>query len=132
MGVGSRAFPVCAALLLTLAVPSTGRAADAAAPQPVGVKAPQKYTIGFCRASTCSSRLSRIRAGPPSPSPVRATSTTRGSAADVSVRAGFEFQRWLGSRNLQLLVEYFRGHSPNGQFYTDYIDYLGLGMHFNF
>ena len=52
--------------------------------------------------------------------------------ADMSLRAGLEFQRWLGSRNLQLLIEYFRGHSPNGQFYTDNIDYLGLGMHFNF
>jgi hypothetical protein len=51
---------------------------------------------------------------------------------DTSLRAGIEFQRWLGSRNLQILVEYFRGHSPNGQFYTEYIDYLGLGMHFNF
>jgi len=53
-------------------------------------------------------------------------------AADVSLRAGLEFQRWLGTRNLQLLVEYFQGHSPNGQFYTDRIDYLGLGLHFNF
>lgn len=52
--------------------------------------------------------------------------------ADLSARAGIEFQRWLGSRNLQILVEYFRGHSPNGQFYTDNIDYLGVGMHFNF
>jgi len=52
--------------------------------------------------------------------------------ADVSLRAGIEFQRWLGSRNLQILVEYFRGHSPNGQFYTENIEYLGLGMHFNF
>jgi hypothetical protein len=53
-------------------------------------------------------------------------------AADVSVRAGVEFQRWLGSRNLQILLEYFRGHSPNGQFYTDTIDYFGVGLHFNF
>lgn len=52
--------------------------------------------------------------------------------ADISLRAGIEFQRWLGSRNLQLLIEYFRGHSPNGQFYTEDIDHLGLGMHFNF
>jgi hypothetical protein len=53
-------------------------------------------------------------------------------AADVSLRAGLEFQRWLGTRNLQILLEYFRGYSPNGQFYTDRIDYLGLGLHFNF
>jgi len=30
------------------------------------------------------------------------------------------------------LLEYFRGHSPNGQFYREKIDYLGLGMHFHF
>jgi hypothetical protein len=53
-------------------------------------------------------------------------------AADASLRAGLEFQRWLGTRNLQLLVEYFHGHSPNGQFYTDRIHSLGLGLHFNF
>ena len=53
-------------------------------------------------------------------------------APDVSLRAGMEFQRWLGTRNLQILLEYFTGHSPNGQFYTDKINYLGLGLHFNF
>ena len=53
-------------------------------------------------------------------------------AADVSLRAGIELQRWLGTRNLQLLLEYFTGHSPNGQFYTEKIEYLGLGLHFNF
>jgi hypothetical protein len=53
-------------------------------------------------------------------------------AADVSVRAGLEFQRWLGSRKLQVLAEYFQGHSPNGQFYKGTIEYYGLGLHFNF
>ena len=53
-------------------------------------------------------------------------------AADVSVRAGLEFQRWLGSRKLQVLAEYFQGHSPNGQFYKDTIEYYGFGLHFNF
>lgn len=52
--------------------------------------------------------------------------------ADVSLRAGVEFQGLLAGRNLQLLVEYFRGHSPNGQFYKEKIDYIGLGLHFNF
>ena len=51
---------------------------------------------------------------------------------DFSLRAGIEFEGWLASRNLQILLEYFRGHSPNGQFYRDKIDYLGLGLHFNF
>jgi hypothetical protein len=38
---------------------------------------------------------------------------------DVSVRAGIQFEsvRVL-ERNLQLLVEYFNGNSPDGQFYT--------------
>jgi hypothetical protein len=30
------------------------------------------------------------------------------------------------------MLEYFRGHSPNGQFYREKIDYIGLGAHFNF
>ncbi len=51
---------------------------------------------------------------------------------DFSLRAGIEFESWLGSRNLQIMLEYFRGHSPNGQFYQGKIDYLGVGAHFNF
>ena len=51
---------------------------------------------------------------------------------DLSLRVGIEFEGWLATRNLQILLEYFRGHSPNGQFYRDRIDYLGLGAHFNF
>jgi uncharacterized protein DUF1207 len=51
---------------------------------------------------------------------------------DISARAGIQFEGVLVSRNLQLLLEYFRGHSPNGQFYKQKLDYLGLGMHFHF
>ena len=51
---------------------------------------------------------------------------------DISARAGIQFEGVLVSRNMQLLLEYFRGHSPNGQFYKQKIDYLGLGMHFHF
>ena len=53
--------------------------------------------------------------------------------ADLSVRAGIQFEsvRVLG-RNLQLLVHYFNGHSPDGQFYKQKIEYIGLGVHFNF
>jgi len=52
---------------------------------------------------------------------------------DVSVRGGIQFEsvRVL-ARNLQLLVEYFHGNSPDGQFYRRRIDYLGLGAHFHF
>jgi Protein of unknown function (DUF1207) len=52
--------------------------------------------------------------------------------ADVSVRAGVELEGVLPGRHIQLLLEYFRGHSPNGQFYRDKVDYLGLGVHFHF
>ena len=26
-------------------------------------------------------------------------------------------------------LEYFNGHSPNGQFYRDKVDYFGIGAH---
>jgi hypothetical protein len=52
--------------------------------------------------------------------------------ADFSLRAGIQLDGVLVTRNLQLLLEYFRGHSPNGQFYRQKIDYLGLGVHFHF
>lgn len=51
-------------------------------------------------------------------------------AVDVSARAGLEFEgvQVLG-RKLQLMVEYFNGHSPNGQFYRERVSYIGLGAH---
>ena len=50
---------------------------------------------------------------------------------DVSARAGFQFENpnFL-NRRLQILVEYYKGRSPNGQFYIRDIEYLGLGLHF--
>jgi hypothetical protein len=52
---------------------------------------------------------------------------------DVSARAGFEFENLgLGGRKLQLLLEYFNGYSPSGQFYGDKIEYVGLGAHYLF
>ncbi len=53
-------------------------------------------------------------------------------SADISLRAGVEFAGGLPTRKLQLLLEYFTGHSPNGQFYERRIDYLGAGVHFHF
>lgn len=52
---------------------------------------------------------------------------------DVSARAGIQFEalRVLG-RNLQVLLHYFNGYSPNGQFYKQKIEYVGLGVHFHF
>lgn len=53
--------------------------------------------------------------------------------ADFSLRAGLQFNevRVLG-RSFQLLVHYFNGNSPNGQFYKQRIKYIGLGGHFHF
>jgi Protein of unknown function (DUF1207) len=53
-------------------------------------------------------------------------------ATDISVRAGVEFSGVLAPRTLQVLIEYFTGHSPNGQFYRNTVDYVGLGLHFHF
>jgi len=50
---------------------------------------------------------------------------------DLSLRAGVQFEKLpLFDRKIQLLVEYFNGYSPNGQFYRDKVEYIGLGVHF--
>jgi uncharacterized protein DUF1207 len=51
---------------------------------------------------------------------------------DASVRAGIQIDGLLLTRNLQILLEYFNGRSPNGQFYKDKIEYFGFGTHFHF
>jgi hypothetical protein len=52
---------------------------------------------------------------------------------DVSARAGIQLENVrVLERSLQLLVEYFHGNSPDGQFYKRRVDYLGLGAHFHF
>jgi Protein of unknown function (DUF1207) len=53
-------------------------------------------------------------------------------STDVSVRAGIQIEGVLLTRKFQLLFEYFNGHSPNGQFYVDRVEYFGLGAHFHF
>jgi hypothetical protein len=52
---------------------------------------------------------------------------------DLSLRVGLEFEnvRVLG-RNLQLLFEYFNGHSFDGQFYKQRVEFVGVGAQFNF
>jgi hypothetical protein len=52
---------------------------------------------------------------------------------DASLRAGVEIEskQMLWNR-LHLLLEYFNGYSPHGQFYERSIEYVGLGMHFYF
>lgn len=52
---------------------------------------------------------------------------------DFSFRGGVQFENpTLQSRRIQLLVEYYNGSSPNGQFYGREIEYLGLGAHVQF
>ena len=53
--------------------------------------------------------------------------------ADLSLRAGVQFENVsVLNRNLQILVEYFKGRSFDGQFFTQPVEYLGIGAHFNF
>jgi len=48
-----------------------------------------------------------------------------------SFQAGFEFKS--GSpRRARLMLEHFRGHSPNGQFYREPLRYTGIGLYFGF
>ena len=51
----------------------------------------------------------------------------------ISLRGGLELESLavLG-RKVQLLIEYFNGHSVDGQFYTREVEYLGLGVRFKF
>jgi hypothetical protein len=43
---------------------------------------------------------------------------------------GLQFENArIGDRKVQLLVEYFNGPSPNGQFFTQRTDWIGLGVH---
>jgi hypothetical protein len=52
---------------------------------------------------------------------------------DLSVRAGLQFEsEKLRERHLQLMFEYYDGHSPNGQFFERSITYWGVGLHFYF
>ncbi|HXV79134.1 MAG TPA: DUF1207 domain-containing protein [Candidatus Binatia bacterium] len=54
-------------------------------------------------------------------------------SAQISVRSGLQFERPTNfMRKIQLLLEYYNGHSPNGQFYDRKIEYIGLGAHLHF
>ncbi|MCC7409154.1 MAG: DUF1207 domain-containing protein [Phycisphaeraceae bacterium] len=50
----------------------------------------------------------------------------------VSVRTGLQIESPRSSRKVLLLLEYYHGHSPNGQFYPAIVEYLGFGVHFYF
>lgn len=52
---------------------------------------------------------------------------------DTNVRAGLEFGRPNpGQRRLRLLVEWYNGYDPHGQFYKNRIMYYGLGVSLGF
>ena len=58
---------------------------------------------------------------------------TRFVRAHSSREGWAHVENWqLGPRKLQLLVEYFKGYAPNGQFYTRKIETIGLGAHLRF
>jgi hypothetical protein len=51
-------------------------------------------------------------------------------AMSRSLMAGLQFENArIGDRKVQLLAEYFKGPSPNGQFFTQRTDWIGLGLH---
>jgi hypothetical protein len=52
---------------------------------------------------------------------------------DLSVRAGVQIEgaEMRGNR-LMLLLEYYTGRDPNGQFYTDSVQWYGVGLHWFF
>lgn len=54
-------------------------------------------------------------------------------STDFSIRGGVRLKNPLSvSRRLAVLGEYFKGHSPNGQFYQRKVEYLGLGIYYYF
>lgn len=53
--------------------------------------------------------------------------------SDYSLRAGFQLENAaFEGRRLLLLAEYYKGRSPNGQFFERRIEYWGVGVHFFF
>ena len=54
-------------------------------------------------------------------------------STEISVRSGLQFERPQNfMRKIQLLIEYYKGHSPNGQFFDRKIEYVGPGLHLHF
>jgi hypothetical protein len=55
------------------------------------------------------------------------------SHIDISARVGVEFEKPDKSkRRVLLLLEYYRGRSPDGQFYDEKIETFGIGLHLHF
>ena len=54
-------------------------------------------------------------------------------STEVSVRGGLQFERAQRfGRKISLLVEYYKGHSPHGQFFNRKVEYFGPGLHLDF
>jgi len=54
-------------------------------------------------------------------------------AIDTSVKAGLEFGHPNpGQRRLRLMAEWYKGYDPHGQFYSNKVDYYGLGVSLGF
>jgi hypothetical protein len=54
-------------------------------------------------------------------------------STETSVRGGLQFERPRSfMRKISLLLEYYKGHSPNGQFFSEKIEYFGPGLHLDF
>lgn len=54
-------------------------------------------------------------------------------AFTYSVRAGVQLEDPARfSQRLQIMLEYFDGNNPNGQFYDNHVRYYGFGAHFYF
>lgn len=51
-------------------------------------------------------------------------------SVDRSLKIGMQFDAPHSDHYLRLMVEGYRGYSPHGQFYSDRISYLGLGVLF--
>jgi hypothetical protein len=52
---------------------------------------------------------------------------------DLSLRLGVKFKALEPfPRNYLLVLEYYNGHSPHGQFYETNIEYMGIGTHIYF
>jgi hypothetical protein len=52
---------------------------------------------------------------------------------DTSIKAGLEFGHPNpGQRRLRVMAEWYQGFDPHGQFYTNKVDYLGLGVSLGF
>jgi hypothetical protein len=52
---------------------------------------------------------------------------------DTSIKAGLEFGHPNpGQRRLRVMAEWYQGFDPHGQFYTNKVDYFGLGVSLGF